>query len=770
MNIFNSKARAVLGRVCRRYTGWKRAAIVNCILLLVVSIVLVGFLIAATVQARGIEDPIFIYEGFCRDHGVSYINLSLHLLINIFSTLVEGILLMAELNHRLASTNFFMQILNAPTREEIDAAHLEGKWLEIGVSSARNLFKISKFRSYCWLGLLISSIPIHLLSNSTVFTTEHQERTHHLTIATEEFLNGGVFFPPGASLLTSEVQTEVHWQTFYGTLGSAENFTDRESTLYKYISSSADLAKTWDRINVPDCMQYYLYNRNGLGRYRNLILVVDQPGGWLRRVHTDCASSLGIYFRYTNGRIPNANPFTFFQNFDFNIDGKNSTVPERGSDTISIKYCLSEPINSICYVGLSTALLFAVTLSVVVKSSIALVVTAGILRHYSQSPLVTIGDSIASFIEKPDKNSDAWSIVDIRKNWIYVGPKKWRVSSKRRWLAIPTSIWISSYLLFAITIAAGIYFLYRYGFGGGECLAGCFASSDNANIFIEHGFSLVSGILIANSPQLLLSASYLAYNGLFTRLQVAREWSLFGTGFYPLRVTDPQGNQIATYRLQLPYKYSLPLIAVSASLHFLVSNTLYIVVSTGGYLKDYYYYYETANLPGLPADSAVVVGFSPIYLLVVLIVSSILITIPIIFGFKKLPSNMIVVGANSLAISAACHASCLSHAMLDTFTQNNDTDNGETISRDTSERVTEVRQRNSSEYAEQTDMESVSMLYDHSTEPVAGRIARSRVRWGVVEMPPEWYRILLRDEQVGHLSFGVEKDEVVPPEPGRWYL
>ncbi|KAJ3572481.1 hypothetical protein NPX13_g5035 [Xylaria arbuscula] len=735
---------------------------------------------------------------------------------------------MAKLNHRLASTNFFMQILNAPTREEIDAAHLEGKWLEIGVSSARNLFKISKFRSYCWLGLLISSIPIHLLSNSTVFTTEHRERTYHLTIATEEFLNGGVFFPPGASLLTSEVQTYGQLPGFYGTVGTAENYTDRESTLYKYISSSADLAKTWDRINVPDCMQYYLYNANSLDRYRNLILVVDHPGGWLRNemwqdlqsghdvfgynasywdrlvpanvsnhlffdtsceisvgeyiggFFTDCAYSLGIDFINTEESVTNVNPFTFFKHFDFNIDGKNLTVPERGSDTILIKYCLSEPINSICYVGLSTALLFAVTLSVIIKSSIALVVTAGILRHYRQSPLVTIGDSIASFIEKPDKNSDAWSIVDIRKNWIYVGPKKWRVSSKRRWLAIPTSIWISSYLLFAITIATGIYFLYTYGFGGGECLAGCFASSHNANMFIGHAFPLVSSILIASSPQLLLSASYLAYNGLFTRLQVAREWSLFGTGFYPLRVTDPQGNQIATYRLQLPYKYSLPLIAVSASLHFLVSNTLYIVVSTGGYLK---YYYDIVNLPGLPADSVVVVGFSPIYLLVVLIVSSILITIPIIFGFKKLPSNMIVVGANSLAISAACHASCLSHAMLDTFTQNNDTDNGETISRDTRERVMEVRQRNSSEYAEQTDMESVSMLYDHSTEPVAGnsmdstdsvdvlgRIARSRVRWGVVEMPPEWYRILLRDEQVGHLSFGVEKDEVVPPEPGRWYL
>lgn len=67
-----------------------------------------------------------------------------------------------------------MQILNAPTRAEIDAAHAKGKWLEIGVSSARNALRVSKFKTCCWLGLLVSSIPIHLLFNSTVFETERE--------------------------------------------------------------------------------------------------------------------------------------------------------------------------------------------------------------------------------------------------------------------------------------------------------------------------------------------------------------------------------------------------------------------------------------------------------------------------------------------------------------------------------------------------------------------------------------------------------------------
>ena len=46
-----------------------------------------------------------------------------------------------------------------------------------------------------------------------------------------------------------------------------------------------------------------------------------------------------------------------------------------------------------------------------------------------------------------------------------------------------------------------------------------------ANPFIERPFTLISGVLTANSPQLLVSFCYLAYNNLFTRLQMAREVS-----------------------------------------------------------------------------------------------------------------------------------------------------------------------------------------------------------------------------------------------------
>ena len=91
----------------------------------------------------------------------------------------------------------------------------------------------------------------------------------------------------------------------------------------------------------------------------------------------------------------------------------------------------------------------------------------------------------------------------------------------------------------------------------------------------------------------------------------------------------------------------------------------------------------------------------------------------------------------------------------------------------------EVLQRHTNEYS---NTYSVSLPHNHNAESITGKnmdstsdddvlgmIARSRIRWGVVEMPPEWYKFLLHDEQIGHLSFGVEADEVLPPEHGRWY-
>lgn len=93
---------------------------------------------------------------------------------------------------------------------------------------------------------------------------------------------------------------------------------------------------------------------------------------------------------------------------------------------------------------------------------------------------------------------------------------------------------------------------------------------------------MIPSVLLANCPQLILSFSYFAYNAFFTRLLVEKEWNSFSLDYRPLRVTAPEGEQWSTYRLQLPYRYSLPLLGVSVLLHWLVSNTFYVYIIEGG--------------------------------------------------------------------------------------------------------------------------------------------------------------------------------------------
>ncbi|KAI0180073.1 hypothetical protein GGR52DRAFT_529627 [Hypoxylon sp. FL1284] len=75
-----------------RYTGWKKAAQINCLELIAMSVALVACLIAAASQVGDIRKPLFFYGGGCDGGSVSQINTALHLLINVISTLVVTVL------------------------------------------------------------------------------------------------------------------------------------------------------------------------------------------------------------------------------------------------------------------------------------------------------------------------------------------------------------------------------------------------------------------------------------------------------------------------------------------------------------------------------------------------------------------------------------------------------------------------------------------------------------------------------------------------------
>jgi len=120
--------------------------------------------------------------------------------------------------------------------------------------------------------------------------------------------------------------------------------------------------------------------------------------------------------------------------------------------------------NSVFYaeIGLSPILFLAVTICVLVKSATAILVTI-VLSRQKQAPLVTLGDALESFIEKPDLVNVGYCTVgqaEIRKamgsnsSVLLSEPRKWWSKANPRAVALPWSVWLTSYLLFSIGIAA----------------------------------------------------------------------------------------------------------------------------------------------------------------------------------------------------------------------------------------------------------------------------------------------------------------------------
>lgn len=90
-----------------------------------------------------------MYLGDCSK--AKRLNLWLHLLINILSTLLLG------------SSDYCMQLLVGPTRDEVDSAHEMKVSLDIGVPSVKNLRHIARKNAFVWCCLGCSSALLHLL-------------------------------------------------------------------------------------------------------------------------------------------------------------------------------------------------------------------------------------------------------------------------------------------------------------------------------------------------------------------------------------------------------------------------------------------------------------------------------------------------------------------------------------------------------------------------------------------------------------------------------
>ncbi|KAI0906787.1 hypothetical protein F4823DRAFT_626801 [Ustulina deusta] len=670
--------------------GWKKGAKVNCTILVVVSLIMIG--LSSIALTNGFQTALFFYSGNCSGGNITTINLGLHLLINVVSTLV---------------------VLNSPSREEIDKFHSKGSWLDVGVSSIHNTFRLSKFKSSSWSVLVLSSVPIHLLFNSAVFRTDYRASLLFPAIS-----------PPNSTSIDFD---DDDYCLEYGLPVSASEYSDKSSAILRNISTIAIEAGQRTKLNSDDCKRAYTPCQ-ALIEYGNVIMVVNKPGGWIR---DDMWKLQNDESRLWDQYIPPKQPNHLF--FD--------TACQPSALDISVDYCLVQPLDTICQVGVSPALLLIVTICVVTKTFTVILVTT-FLSHTTQAPLVTPGDAIASFITKPDAVTIGYCTMshrDIREIFESnssppLKARPWHGSRKPWASAIPRSNWTTSYLF--ITIGVGIC-VGLFGMAASTVISqqssitrgGFFPS--NASPTIPIHLTFINSVLLANSPQLLLTFCYFTYNNIFTHLHSAREWAQFGYGFFPLRVTNPKGHQLSTYRLQLPYQYSLSLVKVNLDL--------------GYYEPDL-----NARDPSLLTDSVVLVGYSPPALLTLMIAAIILALIPPIWSMcKRLPPNIVIPGCNSLALSAACHVSRLSHTV-------------EKADNPDDTRLTAPVAFSLQHFGKQSSIDDAEL--EKSDESHFEKVAQSKLSWGVIHMPPEWYTQNGYDPaSVGHLGFGTVEDGVAAP-------
>ncbi|KAF5964045.1 hypothetical protein FBULB1_13014 [Fusarium bulbicola] len=314
-----------------------------------------------------------------------------------------------------------------------------------------------------------------------------------------------------------------------------------------------------------------------------------------------------------------------------------------------VKYCLSEPAIQRCRLNFD----FQIAVVILAVNFVKAVALAFIALKPPKEPLFVIGDAIQSFLVSPDEFTVGNCQVSSRM--VRAGhldrPHHMDSKHKRRGIAVTGRRWIFSVIMYGSALCAAcalltwgvlilddprdLKSLWNLGFGS----ANEFKLISGLRWEDMREKSLIWNVLLANLPQLIFSFLYFQYNSLFTCMAAAKEWSDHGKERRSLRVSsNPRGEQRSRYFLQLPYRYSIPLLVASISMHWMLSQSIFIVA-----VED-------------TTDWIVFTcGYSPIAIIFVIITAVFMAAAVVITALRRLPTAMPVAASCSLAIAAACH-------------------------------------------------------------------------------------------------------------------
>lgn len=290
-----------------------------------------------------------------------------HFGINILSTLLLG------------ASNYTMQCLSSPTREDINRSHSQNNWLNIGTPSIRNLLRISRSRMLLWWLVGISSVPLHLVYNSAIFTSL-SAREYNVFLVSGDFLTGAPF-----RLRNPD--------------NSDQQITDGDVNQFEKIETIAHILQdgqsTLQELANRDCI--WTYAADFVSSHGS-VLVISENISDISPLQPGSAWNYTTVLVLWSGRqgVPDGTPWICG---DAPCDTK--TIAEAGTwqlNGFDVEYCLSQKVEEHCKLQFSAAILVVV----IVCNFCKMTIMGYIAWTRPSEPLVTVGDAIASFLDHPD--------------------------------------------------------------------------------------------------------------------------------------------------------------------------------------------------------------------------------------------------------------------------------------------------------------------------------------------------------------------------------
>ena len=353
------------------------------------------FLIFACALAHVSDGTGTLFKGDCAR--VRILDTDIHVIINGLATAVVG------------ASNYTMQCLAAPTRSEVDQAHLKGTWLEIGVPSARNLRHISPRRVILWSVLVISTVPVHLMWNSVIFSS--LQNNFFLVIgASNDMLQNDGFPCTNGSIAISYPLT-------YPMMSSYVDYSDVVCEVFDRTLGPAKSNTSLTRLEAGECTKQY--STEIQSRWSNVVVVVDNADADSGCEVKPTPNHLTRPFAFmTPGIFWQNGGYCYTQNAsnDSVLAHTNQPIISNWAESLTvhaispqttrvsqypIEYCLATEGSKPCRLEFSLPILLIILVCNAIKLS-AVVCTLNII---TEEHLVTLGDSVSSFLEIPDRTT-----------------------------------------------------------------------------------------------------------------------------------------------------------------------------------------------------------------------------------------------------------------------------------------------------------------------------------------------------------------------------